>query len=98
MIYGLDNHTFASIQQVISSVPGVDGALLYGSRARGDFKPYSDIDIAVYGDSLTLMHLAMLEERIDNLLLPYNCDICLLSQLRNEALIHNIQTEGKRIA
>lgn len=40
------------LRDVLRDVPGVEAAFLFGSRARGDARPDSDIDLLVYGDAI----------------------------------------------
>lgn len=80
---------------MLKSVPAVKEAIVYGSRARGDNQPYSDIDLTLRGDELTEKDLTHIYFMIDELLLPYTVDLSLFSRLRNEALITNILNEGK---
>jgi phosphatidylserine/phosphatidylglycerophosphate/cardiolipin synthase-like enzyme len=44
-------------------------AVLYGSRALGNFKPGSDIDLTLHGDDLTARMLGDIAEALDDLLL-----------------------------
>ena len=67
---------------------------LYGSRAKGTYKPFSDVDITLTGDDLTHENLVRLSLAIDDLLLPYQFDISILNSLRNEALVSQILSTG----
>lgn len=40
------------LRDVLQDVPGVEAAFIFGSLARGDARPDSDIDLLVYGDSI----------------------------------------------
>jgi predicted nucleotidyltransferase len=40
------------LRDVLRDVPGVEAAFIFGSVARGDARPDSDIDLLVYGDAL----------------------------------------------
>jgi predicted nucleotidyltransferase len=40
------------LRDVLRDVPGVEAAFIFGSLARGDARPDSDIDLLVYGDSI----------------------------------------------
>ncbi len=51
---GLKNRYRRSIIQVLWAHSGVEMAVMFGSRAMGTFAPESDVDIALYGDSLAL--------------------------------------------
>lgn len=44
------NDAIQQLTEAISAFPGVEKIILYGSRARGDNTPFSDIDIAVSGN------------------------------------------------
>ena len=59
MKYGLPDLTVAQICAVLAQYPQVDRAVLYGSRAKGNFKPGSDIDLTLYGADLTQKSPAM---------------------------------------
>ena len=45
--FGLDAETAASLRECLARFPGVDRAWIYGSRARGDYRTSSDIDLMV---------------------------------------------------
>lgn len=54
MLYGLKEETINQIKDVISHYQQVDEVILYGSRAMGNFKRGSDIDLTVKGENLNL--------------------------------------------
>lgn len=94
-MFGLSAQHIAELRGIFSSVPSVHEAIVYGSRARGDYRKYSDIDITLRGNNITDRDLTRIYFKIDDLLLPYNVDLSVMSQLRNENLINNIKIEGK---
>lgn len=68
----------------------VQKVILFGSRARGDFKERSDIDLAVCGGKGALFSLAVDEET--STLLSF--DVVLLDGAVQEELRDSIQKEG----
>ena len=95
MEFGLKDMEINALREVLSSVPQVDEAIIYGSRARGTNKVASDIDITLKGSDLTYLQLALLDAKIDDLYLPYFVDLSLFSMLRNKDLVESIEREGK---
>ena len=79
----------------LASVPEVEEAIIYGSRARGTNHIASDIDITLKGKALTYLQLALLDAKIDELYLPYFVDLSLFSMLKNPDLLESINREGK---
>jgi predicted nucleotidyltransferase len=59
------------IAGVLARFPDVERAVLFGSRAKGVQKPGSDIDLALYGDSINWRVLGRIDDALDDLLLPY---------------------------
>lgn len=94
MIYGLKQTVVNKIQQVLSNHSGVQKAILYGSRAMGNYKPGSDIDLTLEGAALTLKQLNTIENELDDLLLPYEFDLSIRHQIDNPDLLEHIQREG----
>jgi predicted nucleotidyltransferase len=70
-------------------------AIIYGSRAKGNYTPASDIDLTLIGPELTEGQLLQLETWLDDLLLPYSLDISRFHGLQNPALIGHIQRVGQ---
>jgi len=91
---GLSILNYKQIHAVLSSFPDIKKVILYGSRARGDHKKTSDIDLTMIGENLNSSTLAQVESAIDDLLLPYKVDISLFKDIDNVNLIHNINTQG----
>ena len=72
---------------------GVEKVILFGSRARGDNKERSDIDLAVEGGNTALVAVEA-EETIRTLLM---FDIVDLGGFVQDELRQSIEREGKRI-
>jgi len=56
--------------------------------------PGSDIDLSIEAESLGLTDLLSIENRIDDLLLPWKLDLSLLHQIDNPALLDHIRRVG----
>jgi len=97
MQYGLKEQDVERIKTIFSSFPEIEKAILYGSRAKGDFKPTSDIDISLMGSELTIGILNQISWQLDDLLLPYTFDLSNFHQINNPALIEHIERIGKAI-
>jgi predicted nucleotidyltransferase len=94
MKYGLTDETISKIQQVFSTFPEVEQAILYGSRAKANFKPSSDIDITVKGENMNLQILNKIEWQLDDLLLPYTFDLSIFRYLNNPDLREHVERVG----
>ena len=44
---GINNTDFEKISQVFKSHIDIETVILFGSRAKGNFKPYSDLDLTL---------------------------------------------------
>ncbi|MDP5009267.1 MAG: nucleotidyltransferase domain-containing protein, partial [Glaciimonas sp.] len=92
--YGLSDATIEKICGVFARFPAVEKAVLYGSRAKGNFKSGSDIDLTLYGATLTHDLLTTIADELDELLLPYMIDLSLFAQLDHAKLREHIARVG----
>ena len=74
--------------------PQVERVILYGSRAKGNYRVGSDIDLTVEGEGLSLAQLLAMESQIDELLLPWMVDLSLKDRIDNPALLDHIARVG----
>lgn len=94
-MYGLKSEEFYSIINTLKKFSkDVEWVKIFGSRARGDFKIYSDIDLAVKFRNNILLELKDIFEESS---LPYTVDIVDYAKITNEKLKKYIDTEGKLI-
>lgn len=93
---GLKSTEIEKIQMVFKNHSEIEKVILYGSRAKGNYKPYSDIDITLIGTiNLTLQN--KIEVELDDLLLPYKFDVSIFYKIENRELIEHINRVGKTI-
>lgn len=92
--YGLAENVITRITALFAALPEIERVVLYGSRAKGNFQNGSDIDLAIVGKSVSHSQLLSLENRLDDLLLPYSIDLSLLHQIENRELLDHIQRVG----
>lgn len=72
----------------------IEKVVVYGSRAKGNYRQGSDIDLAVYSPTMTFSEQMQLELEIDDLLMPYSVDLLHFEKLTNEKLIEHIVRVG----
>jgi predicted nucleotidyltransferase len=97
MFYGLSEKTLAKIIGVLQDFKEVEEAVLYGSRAKGNFKSGSDIDLVLKGKDLTLSVLNRIDLELDELLLPYLFDLSIYHHIQNTDLTAHIERVGKTL-
>lgn len=94
---GLNAEVTKQIQQVFGGFSEIDEVILYGSRAMGNYKTGSDIDITIKlkpGTEPSITLLSNISCAIDDLDLVYSFDISLYEQIENKDLLEHIQTHG----
>ena len=97
MPYGLSKETLEKINIVFQRFGEVEEVILYGSRAKGNFKPGSDIDIVLKGEALNLHLLNRISLELDELLLPYIFDVSIYHHINNQDLKEHIRRVGKKM-
>lgn len=94
---GLPAQTLAKLIEVFCVHPALNRVVLFGSRAKGNHRAGSDIDLALIGDELSVDDLFRIETGIDELLLPYQVDLVLAHQIDNADLAAHIERVGVEI-
>lgn len=96
--FGLDEKIVSDIIDIIKKYEEVTKVVIFGSRARGDYKKASDIDIALFGDELNSTINAKIFYEIEDLYMPYKVDLINFNTLGKENKIReNILKEGVEI-
>lgn len=95
MLYGLKEEIIDQIKEVFNNYPQVDEVFIYGSRAMGNYKNGSDIDLTLKGKNLNLTIINKIDIELDDLLLPYTFDLSIYHQIDNPDLIDHINRVGK---
>lgn len=85
------------LQDVFAQSPNISKVVLYGSRAKGTNRPFSDVDITLMGDHVTDDDLTDVMYRLSESSLPYFCDVSIFRNLSNDALISHIKRVGQTI-
>jgi uncharacterized protein len=93
--FGLPLRTLDLMRSVLASHAGIHRALVYGSRAKGNFRVGSDIDLTLDAPELTLSDLLCISGELDELMLPYTIDLSLLQHIKNPGLLRHIERVGK---
>lgn len=91
---GLSEATVERICNVFSQHQHIEKAVLYGSRAKGNYKTGSDIDLTLYGLGLDFNQLNVIASELDDLLLPYTIDLSIFEKLQHTELLEHIERVG----
>ena len=94
--FGLKTEDLEIIIQIIRKYPEISSAVIFGSRAMGNYKKGSDVDIALKGDNVSKIVHKVSGELNDESPLPYMFDI-ISYETENQALKEHIDQVGKRI-
>lgn len=94
---GLPETAITAICNVLRQHSAVEEALLYGSRAKGNFRPASDIDLTLKGSGISWQEFQRIESEIDDLLLPWKTDLSVYHHIDNDDLKQHIARVGVRL-
>jgi predicted nucleotidyltransferase len=95
-MFGLLDRDIECIKEVISKFETIEKAIIFGSRAMGNYKKGSDVDIAIFGENITNEVIFKLDDYLNEVLpLPYFFDIVHYENLSNDNLKKHIDDEGK---
>jgi predicted nucleotidyltransferase len=92
--FGLEEMVWDSLTGILSEPDNVDKIILYGSRAKGVFREGSDIDLALVGEEIEIKQILGSSERVEQLNLPWEVDLCSYGALRNQDLKNHIDRVG----
>jgi predicted nucleotidyltransferase len=92
--HGLSDETVAKIREVLARFQEVEKAVLYGSRAKGNATPGSDIDLTLIGSNLDQRIVGQIDDALDDLLLPYRFDISIFARISHTDLLDHIRQVG----
>ncbi len=94
MEYGLEKNIIDFFKSIVNKY-GIE-MCIFGSRARGDYKVNSDIDIAIMSNVSKEVEYKIMNE-IDLLDIQYKIDLVFVQKINNENFLESIKKEGKRI-
>lgn len=95
--FGFSQRTLDLIINVFKKYPEIDSAVIFGSRAKGNFREGSDIDLAIFSKNFTETAFSNLCSDLEDLPILFKIDCVHVEKLSRQALIEKIRSEGIRI-
>lgn len=92
-MFGLSNEIYEKIMNIVKKYKY--NFILFGSRARGDYKVNSDIDIAI--DNVKEADIYIIQNDFDLLDIPYTFDLVFIKEHTNKELLKSIKNEGVKL-
>lgn len=92
--YGLTKNDLSSIAEILYENQKVSRVVLFGSRATGEFRNGSDIDLVLKGRNLHLEDILNASIALDDLYLPYKIDLLIYDQIEEKELLGHIDKYG----
>lgn len=93
MKFGLTDREYDEIKILYFLFPNIDDIIVFGSRARGDHKKTSDIDLALKGN-LSHLDIVKIRDYFEDSRLPYIVDVVVYDKVSSEDFKKNIDEEG----
>jgi type I restriction enzyme S subunit len=84
----------AKIHAILRRYHEIEKAVIYGSRAKGNYREGSDIDLTLFGN-INTKTIADVLDALDESFLPYTFDISAYDSLKNDKLREHIDRVGK---
>lgn len=91
MRFGLEEHIITELNEVFEANPKVDKAFIFGSRAKGNYRPDSDIDIAIKGAEITLDDILKMQVAFEEKGINFKIDLVHYDTIKEKALKEHIE-------
>ncbi|HED38187.1 MAG TPA: nucleotidyltransferase domain-containing protein [Ignavibacteria bacterium] len=96
--FGISDKSYALMVESLQQFPEIEKVYIFGSRAMGNYKKGSDIDLAIVGENIDFETTSRLHGKLNEALpIPYFVDVVDFNTIENQALKKHILTEGKII-
>ncbi len=93
--FGISDFSFSCICDTLKKYDDIERALIFGSRAKGNYKKGSDIDIAIYGTGLNKITALNLAGKLnEEAPIPYFVDVAAPQYNNNPDLVEHIERVG----
>ena len=93
--FGLLDTDMEAIAAVLSQEPKVEQAFIFGSRAKGNFRNGSDVDLALKGEELDFNTISRISYQLnEETTMPYQFDVLNYHIIEEPALIEHIDRVG----
>ena len=89
-----NDNILSILAQAFQQHPAIKRAVLFGSRARGDYREQSDYDIAIYGELLASDKAALRSFCAEDLPTLHKIDLIFMSEQAGPAIAESINMEG----
>ena len=96
-MYGLTERSYNELLDILASIPEIEEAMIYGSRARGDYWQASDVDLSLKGEQLTQHTLAVLDDKLYESHIPQFFDTHIYANIKNPKFKANVDRDGQVI-
>lgn len=94
-MFGLKESDISILNQVLASYPVVTEAYIFGSRAKGNYKNGSDVDVAIKGNNISQTQILDIATYLnEETLMPYRFDILDYHSITNKELSEHIDRAG----
>ncbi len=93
--YGLNQDIVSSLRTILERKREVMEAIIFGSRAKGNYRLGSDIDLAVKGKKVNFETIIAIKNEAEKLGLLYKIDIVDLAEISDHEVKEHIHRVGK---
>ena len=95
-LFGLSSIYITKINSIFSQYPNIEEVIIFGSRAKGNFRDNSDIVLAIKGKEINLSTLHQIENKLEELYIPNFIDLIVFDSIENSDLINHIERVGQQ--
>jgi predicted nucleotidyltransferase len=96
-MFGLLNRDIDDIKRALSQFDDIEIGIIFGSRAIGNYKKGSDVDLVVKGELVSSRTMSALYDLLnEEYPLPYFFDLLNYHEISNEKLKEHIDSFGKK--
>lgn len=93
--FGISDPSYRLIMDTLSKKPDIEEVIIFGSRAKGNYKKGSDIDLAIKGGNCTASLALDLKAFMNEALpIPYMVDVVDYNSLSHPELKEHIDRVG----
>lgn len=93
--FGLSDLDMQELTHILKKYPEVEQAIIFGSRAMGNYRQGSDVDMTLKGEALTPKIESKIWNDLEDSNLPYFFDLSIYHLLTTPNFIKHIDEKGK---